>query len=192
MQLLKDERFESPIVIVVGVLMTAFVAFASAFKLEQTFRFRFLGLIIPLYSRLRRKEVLDNEKRGMIRGYIIANPGDHFTAIRKALDLKNGTLAYHLTVLEKEDIVISVRDGKFRRFFPAGMKLSEAAYPSKIEESILDIIRETPGITLKDIASLLGASSPTVRYHIRKLEEMNLVRKERYGISVKHYVEEDS
>lgn len=180
-----------------GFPMSFLIALAAALasaslvlllRFEESFRLKFLSLFIPLYSRLRREEVLDNETRGMIRGYIIANPGDHFTAIGKALDLKNGTLAYHLTVLEKERIVKSVRDGKFRRFFPSEMKVPKASFPTRIEEMILEVVRETPGITLKDIASSLAISSPTASYHVGKLKEMNLVRRERRGISIGHYL----
>lgn len=187
-QLLKDERFEFPILFVIGIIAIASAALVSAYRFEESFKFRFLTVFIPLYSRLRREEVLDNEIRGMIRGYVLANPGDHFAAIRKALALKNGTLAYHLTVLEKENIVKSVRDGKFRRFFPSEMRILETSFPSKIEEMILEIIGDTPGITVKDIASLLGVSSPTASYHIGKLKEMSLVRGEREGMSVRHYL----
>lgn len=187
-QLLKDERFEFPIFFVIGIIAIASAALVSAYRFEESFKFRFLTAFIPLYSRLRREEVLDNEIRGMIRGYVLANPGDHFAAIRKALGLKNGTLAYHLTVLEKENIVKSMRDGKFRRFFPSEMRILETSFPSKIEEMILEIIRDTPGITVKDIASVLGVSSPTASYHIGKLKEMDLVRAEREGMSVRHYL----
>ncbi|MFQ6060973.1 MAG: winged helix-turn-helix transcriptional regulator, partial [Thermoplasmata archaeon] len=188
-QLHKDERFEFPMILLIGIVTVASAALACGLWREESFRLRFLALFIPLYSRLRRKEVLDNEIRGMIRGYVTANPGDHFAAMREALRLKNGTLAYHLTVLEKEKIVKSIRDGKFRRFFPSEMKISETSFPSKIEEMILEIVRGTPGITLKDIASLLGVSSPTASYHIRKLKEMNLIRTERKGISVRHHLQ---
>lgn len=189
-QLLKDEQSEFPLFLLIGIATAASAALVSGLWREESFRLRFLAFFIPLYSRLRRKEVLDNEIRGMIRGYVTANPGDHFAAMREALRLKNGTLAYHLTVLEKERIVKSIRDGKFRRIFPSGMKISETSFPSRIEEMILEIIGGTPGITLKDIASLLGVSSPTASYHIRKLKEMNLIRTERKGISVRHHLQE--
>ncbi len=183
-----SEKF--PVLPVGLVFLIAFVAsLAIAFSRETT-KYSFLMLIVPLFSRLRRDEVLDHETRGMIRGYIIANPGDHFNSIKDALDLKNGTLAHHLNILEREQIVKSMKDGKFRRFFPIGMKVSDRAYPTKVEKLILDIIRENPGIAQKDIADQLGMSQSTVSYHTAKLKEARRLRTERHGMSVRHYVED--
>ena len=40
--------------------------------------------------------------RGRILGYVEANPGIHFSALRDALEIANGVCAHHLKVLEKE------------------------------------------------------------------------------------------
>ncbi|MCK4444925.1 MAG: DUF11 domain-containing protein, partial [Thermoplasmata archaeon] len=179
---------EFPVLPVVLVFLIAFVASLAIAYSRETTKYSFLMLIVPLFSRLKREEVLDHETRGMIRGYIIANPGDHFNSIKDSLSLKNGTLAHHLNILERERIVKSMKDGKFRRFFPIGMKVSERAYPTKIEKVILDMIRETPGIAQKDIADRLGMSQSTVSYHTTKLKKARRLRTERHGMSIRHYV----
>jgi len=145
-------------------------------------------LFVPLYTRLRHDKVLDHETRGMIRGYIVANPGDHYNSIKEALELPNGTLAYHIQVLQKEMIVRSVKDGKFRRFYPAEMRVPEGGEPTKIQRVILDLIRTNPGITARDAAGLLGLTSSTVSYHLEKLEELSRVEYRREGITKRLYV----
>jgi uncharacterized repeat protein (TIGR01451 family) len=176
---------------VVPVVLTTFLIFGVAIPVvltRESAKYSVLLFIVPLFSRLTKKEVLNNETRGMIRGYVTANPGDHFNAIKAALNLKNGTLAHHLRILEREKIVKSAKDGKFRRFFPAGMKISDRAYLTKIEKLIMSIVRETPGITRKDIAGRLGMSRPAVSYHINKLKKSRKIRTEKRGMSLKHYV----
>lgn len=184
---------EAPSFPLVPVLLVALLAcilsFAAAISRESS-KYSILMFLLPLYIRLKREDVLDNEIRGMIRGYIVANPGDHFNSIKAALDLKNGALAHHLYVLEREKIVKSVKDGKYRRVFPAGAKVSEKAYPTKIERLILAVVKETPGIAQKDIVKHLGLSQPTVSYHIDKLKKSKRIAAERHGMSIKHYIED--
>lgn len=179
---------EFPIWVVgIIILLACAISFAGAFSRESS-KYALLLFFLPLYSRLRRKEILDHETRGMIRGYVIANPGDHFNSIKSALDLRNGTLAHHLNVLEREDIIKSVKDGKYRRFFPVGMRVADEVFPTKIEKIILDIVRETPGITQKEIAGHLGMSQPTVSYHIGKLRDSQRIRTEKHGMSLRHFI----
>jgi predicted transcriptional regulator len=177
-------------------LLLAFVAFI-AFSMSLAFvsrresvKYQLLMFIVPLFSRLKREEVMDHETRGMIRGYIIANPGDHFNSIKASLKLKNGTLAHHIHILERERIVKSVKDGKYRRFFPMGMRIADRAFPTKIEKLILAIVKETPGVTQKDIAGQLGISQPTISYHITKLRKSKRLRIEKHGMSMKHFLED--
>ncbi len=181
---------EFPMYLLVLIALIAFCMSLAYASKRETVKYSFLIFIVPLFSRLRREEVLDHETRGMIRGYILANPGDHFNSIKSTLDLKNGTLAHHLHILEREKIVKSVKDGKYRRFFPIGMKVKERAFPTKMQAMILDIVEETPGITQKDIASQLGISQPTISYHIAKLKKSKRLRTEKHGMSMKHYLED--
>jgi len=169
------------------------VAFASlgvlGYALTDRGRAGLFLFLVPLYTRLRREQILDHETRGMIRGYVLANPGSHFNAIKDSLDLNNGTLAYHLNVLEKEGIIRSVKDGKFRRFFPSEMKIpNNGELPTKVQRLILEIVLETPAISQKEISRILGLSQSTVSYHLDRLKELSLVRAERQGMQLCYYV----
>ncbi len=169
-----------------GTAALATLVAAVAANRESTKLGLFL-LFAPLYTKLKREQILDHETRGMIRGYVVANPGDHFNAIKASLGLTNGTLAYHLRVLEREKILRSKKDGKFRRFYPFEMRVSDNGEPTEIQRTILGLIEETPGISQKDIASFLGVTQPTVNYHIERLKELGTVRVERRGIRVFYY-----
>ena len=156
-------------------------------------KYRFLTLLfVPLYVRLKRDEVLDNYVRGQIHGYIIANPGDHYNSIRDALELSNGILAHHLKTLEREGLVQSIRDGMYRRFFPANAKLPpEDEGHFNIQSRILGVIRNNPGISQKEISLKVGVSSPTVNYHVSVLATARMIRVEKAGRLTHCYVVED-
>ncbi|MGA1847912.1 MAG: PKD domain-containing protein [Thermoplasmatota archaeon] len=131
-------------------------------------RWKFFALLIPLYSRIKRDDVLDNFERGRIYQYILLNPGDYFSHIKKILDLRSGTLTYHLKVLEQREFISSRTDGKVKRFYPYGMKVEHGPHRD-IQELILEYLTIHPGMTQKDIAGELGIHVSTVNYHINMM-----------------------
>ncbi|HID73983.1 MAG TPA: winged helix-turn-helix transcriptional regulator [Thermoplasmata archaeon] len=134
--------------------------------------FSALGL---LYARITGRRVLDNYIRGKIHGYIIANPGDHYSSIMRKLGLSNGLFAYHVKVLERESLVKSVMDGRLRRFYPVGMKVVFERELDMLQVRILNIISENPGITQKEIASALGMRKQVVNLNVRAMYHEGLI-----------------
>jgi predicted transcriptional regulator len=112
----------------------------------------------------------------------------HYSLIKKSLDIKNGTLAYHLNVLEKENILISKMDGVRRRFYPANMKISEEiTHLNKTQQDIIEQIRKRPGISQKEISSLIGVSTQVVNYYIKIMAESSIIRLVRDGKVIRCY-----
>jgi predicted transcriptional regulator len=148
-----------------------------------------LGLLVPLYTKLKKEEILDQFTRGKIYGYILANPGDHYNSIQKTLDIPNGTFAYHLHVLEKEGYIKSTRDGMNRCFFPANMRTPTQERTLRASQRlIVERILEKPGISQREIATSMGVSSSTVSYHVRGLLDLGVVETERKGMRLKYYI----
>jgi predicted transcriptional regulator len=154
--------------------------------------FALFFLFVPLYSRMKKNTVLDHYVRGQIHGYIVANPGDHYNSIKEALKLNNGTLAYHLRVLEREGIVKSRSDGIYKRFYPSDMKVPEndGTRLTEIQKIIIKRIKETPGISQKEMSRLVGVSPSTINYHIDILKSAGLVRSERRGMRIGYFLED--
>jgi predicted transcriptional regulator len=154
-------------------------------------KYRFLMLFVPLYSRIKKEEVLDHFLRGRIFEFIRENPGEHYNIIKKELGLKNGSLAYHLNTLEKEDYIKSKRDGMYKRFYPKNMEVP--AKPkmrlSPVQQNIFDVIKISPKITQKDIAEALKISQQVVSYHVNQLIELGVLRSERVGNTLTYYIE---
>ncbi len=180
-----------PFVLGLGaILLVALVAAALGFS--EAGRFQFLLFLLPLYTRLTRKDIKNDFNRGRIMGYIEANPGVSYTEIMKTLSLSNGTLAYHLQVLEKEKLLVSRREGLYRVFFPrfhSGDKKEETTYkrffstgtagvkfrPSAIQQRIIAVVEGLPGITQVELAGILGTSKQSLNYHIKKLKRAGVL-----------------
>ncbi|UCH89265.1 MAG: winged helix-turn-helix transcriptional regulator, partial [Thermoplasmata archaeon] len=141
-----------------------------------------LTLLFPLYVRISGRRILDNFTRGKIYGYIIANPGDHYNSIKGALKLKNGALAYHLKALEREEMIKSQTDGKYKRFYPYEMAVPpRSTKMSTMRQNIIDQIVEQPGITQNEISDKMGVSHQAISYHLRSLVQLGAVNIEKKG-----------
>ena len=131
-----------------------------------------------------KKDILDHFVRGEIYGYIKVHPGDNFTTIKKNLELNNGTLTYHLSVLEKEGFVKTWSSGTHKFYYPKGAKIpGDGIKNPSIYDAILKSITDSPGITIKDIASVVGISKQLANYHVRKLAAAGKIELERKSLS---------
>jgi len=153
----------------------------------------FSVVIFPLYSRLRKEEVLDHFVRGQIYGYIMSHPGDHYNSLKDALKVTNGTLAHHLRTLEMQGFIKADRDGVYKRFYPVEMQIprEKGIRLSDLQHHILSMIRTDGGPTQGEIAGRLGVSQQTVSYNLRHLSREGLIRFEKAGRST-HYFPGDT
>jgi DNA-binding MarR family transcriptional regulator len=146
----------------------------------------FLGLT-PLYTRLKKKEVLDQLSRGRIFQYITDNPGAHFNRIKSHLSIKNGVLAYHLKVLEEQEYIKSRKDRKFKRFYNIEHTISNNITPlNEIQRKIIKMISNKPEINQVDLAKALNSSPEVVSYNINELKGQGLIKASYEGREV-HY-----
>jgi predicted transcriptional regulator len=174
---------------VFGVILLIAIAAIASIEVSKV---ALISLFLPLYSKLRKEKLLDQFTRGKIVGYILANPGEHYNSIKKTLDISNGSFVYHLNLLEAEGFIKSHRDGIYKRYYPANMRIIEQTNTlNKSQSLIMEVVGENPGISQKDIAAFLGISPSTINYHVEKLIQMGLMEKERKGMSVRYYLISD-
>ncbi len=139
-----------------------------------------MALLTPLLSRLRgtREDLLT---RGRIMGYLEANAGIHFSALRDALGLANGVTAYHLQVLEARQDVYSWRDGKLRRYAPSGISKSELGrIKSPIigtRLAILEVLADsgTLGVSGSEIRKKTMISRQLLSHHLAELRKSDII-----------------
>ena len=139
-----------------------------------------IALATPLLARMKsnREDLLT---RGRILGYLEANSGIHFSALRDALGLANGVTAYHLHTLESQGEVISWRDGKLRRYAVSSLtkeELSRIRNPiAGTRLAILEVLADSGQIGLKgsDIKTKLQISRQLLSHHLSELKSAELV-----------------
>jgi len=151
-------------------------------------------LIVPLYSRLKKDELLEHFVRGQIYGHIMSHPGEHYNHIKQKLGVTNGTLSHHLRTLELQGYIKSHRDGTYKRFYPTGMKIprKKGIQLSDLQMGMVDAIRQSPGISQKDIAQREGISQQSVSYNLAILERMGILDSVRDGVRKKYFISSDS
>jgi len=177
----------------IGVGSGGLIATVGVLAFTEPGKYAGMAIVAPLFTRLKKRKVLDNFTRGRIEGYVMANPGAHMNAIRDAFRLSNGVVAYHLRVLEREGFVTSMIDGLKRRFYP-GEKIDiqdKRQELSVIQNLLISIMEKNPGITQTELAKMAGTSPQVVNYHIKKLWRMDLITMDKDGRVVKCWVRKE-
>jgi len=170
------------------------IATIGVMALTEPGKYAGMAIVAPLFTRLKKRKVLDNFTRGRIEGYVMANPGAHMNAIRDAFQLSNGVVAYHLRVLEREGFVTSMIDGLKRRFYPGDkVDLQDKKQDLTVTQNLLvSIMEKNPGITQTELAKMAGTSPQVVNYHIKKLWRMDLITMDKDGRVVKCWVRKET
>ncbi len=129
------------------------------------------ALLMPLYARLRDEDVLDNYRRGMIHGLVLAHPGICFSDIKEALSMATGPLVYHLGVLQRSGDVISRRSGTLTRYYINGTSVSQIARLglTDLQVEIVRLVISKGQVTKGDIQKAVGVSRQVVHYNLKKL-----------------------
>ncbi len=169
------------------------LALVGGVALTDWGRYRYLALFGPLYSRIRKDKVLDHSTREAIFNYISANPGEHLRQLAASTSLPTGTLIHHLTTLEREEYVKSIRDGVFKRFYPYGSHLDATANKlGQPQRDVLAHLKQEPGASPAQLAKALDMSRQRIHYHLRNLVAEGLIKLERDGPrSVKCFIAEE-
>lgn len=136
------------------------------------------GAFFPLYTRIKKEEVLDHFVRGQVFGVIKTDPGANFTAIRDNLGLSNGTLSYHLRTLEVAGFIRSERDGLYKRFFASDARPGregEGIQLSTLQRLLVDSLRRNPEAAQRDLALKAGVTQQTISYNLRILQKQGIL-----------------
>ena len=109
----------APILIAGGVVLFGTMGFLGLVYGREEFRFLLHTLLFtPLYSKLRKDNIVKEGNREDIYHLILSKPGTNLSALRRELDIGHGTLIHHLTVLEQNHWIFSKKEFGRRMFFP--------------------------------------------------------------------------
>ncbi|MDG6225542.1 MAG: hypothetical protein QCI82_08515 [Candidatus Thermoplasmatota archaeon] len=160
-----------------GVLAVGYMGYLYA--ASEAFRYRWLAIgLVPLYSLARGEKVLDHFFRGRLYEHIKENPGVSFTALKRHFGVNNGNLTYHLHRLEKEELVSSRSVGKFKLFYPDGVRMKGCGIViSLLDRDMMRMIRDSPGISTVKVTRHFSKdrSRRTVSRHLKDLERKGLI-----------------
>lgn len=149
-------------------------------------------VFLPGYAKIRKDAILENRVRDQLLQLIKQDPGIHASDLGRRLDAGWGTVVYHLGVLEKNRLVSSLVDGRHKRFFPAGIidfsrRGQIGVLRNDRTRSIYQMIAEEPGLIQGAIANRVGISVPATIWHLKRLEEVGLVGRDREGRKMHYY-----
>ncbi len=149
---------------------------------------------VALYAKLTKDRLLDHRTRQEILSHIESNPGVHINELRHTLGLGHGTAAHHLHALEANGIVVSVRSGRRRCYFPpgAGDRERSAALSSASARRVFGLIEQRPGILQRELAAALGVTPTAVIFQVRRLQASGAVEKARVGREVAYFASRSS
>ena len=98
-----------------------------------------------------------------------------------ALEIGNGTLIYHLNVLEENKIIKSRVDANRKLFYPQKYQITEK------RERILELLEGSPGLSQKDIVRVLRMSRRKTGRKLNELVETGMIRIEKRGRENHYY-----
>jgi predicted transcriptional regulator len=143
-------------------------------------RFAAAGAATP-FARLGRSDDADSsDARDAIVGYLASTPGAHFSKLRDDLSLGTGETQHHVERLVSDGVVVSRRDGDYRRFYPAdrfsGFEQVALGYLRRETPRgmMLELLRD-PEATGAALADALSVSRATVSNHAAELESAGLL-----------------
>ena len=138
--------------------------------------------------------VLDLEVRREIYNLVKKFAGSHFREIERISGLPTGSLKYHLNYLSRYGLIKEERDGNRLRYFPRQFKpenrLLLGLLRQKSVRDILLFILTHGNCNHEEIVQFVGLSPSTVSWHLKKLEDNEIVgavkdgRKTFYKISI--------
>jgi DNA-binding MarR family transcriptional regulator len=140
-------------------------------------------------------QIITNKDR--IYQYIKNNPGTHLRKIKRELGLAMGDIQYNLNVLEKLDLIKYRRISIYKHYYVKSIsgnknELVLAILQQETPRAIIMCLLEFPGLSQKEISQSLGLSIPTIKWHISKLFEMNLIHFRKEGRLLKCFLNGDS
>lgn len=133
------------------------------------------------------------QSRKRLFDYIEANPGTHFSKVKRELEMETGLVQYHLRKLEEYNVIES-RDhqGKRRLFVARELDSQERSILSTLRyettRNILLHLLEHGPVRNADIADAVGITPSTVTWHVSNLVDEGVVETIQDGRTTRYQV----
>ncbi|MHA2217613.1 MAG: hypothetical protein ACXACY_16890 [Candidatus Hodarchaeales archaeon] len=143
----------------------------------------FIGQILypPIVRRIDEYNVLENDYRNQIIDILKDRDFLHFRELKRELEIGTSSLRWHLQVLEDFRIIDRQKRGQYEIYY----LIRKNPEPSFLELYFAIISGAGAGVAkaftldtswnLESLSEYLGKSKESIRYHVKKFEEMNLL-----------------
>jgi DNA-binding transcriptional ArsR family regulator len=174
------------------IIGTSLLGFALFGLRNEAFKLKLLGLLIPLYSKIKKSKI-EKGIRHEILGYLKAKPGANYSELKRNLDLNDGSLVHHLRILEREEKIYSKKMGKYKLFYVSSYRRQASIrdYISPFQLRIVELILENPGIVPKKLSRILDRSQTDMSYHLSELSRNGLLEKRKKGRNIHYYIADE-
>jgi predicted transcriptional regulator len=133
-------------------------------------------------------EVLENDVRQQIYGYLKLSVGANLKQLTDDLHLTTTNAIWHLRKLEEAGLIHSRRFNGYKVFYPAEggvearrLSLGKTALQNENAQEVFEHVVSHPGTHQREIARALGVNHGTVRWHLKKLLHAELIVETRKG-----------
>jgi len=165
------------------------VVLAGVYLYTETGRYKFFSFLMFLFTRLTKKDIENDIReqtiRGMVYQHIKENPGAHYSSIQKTVGVANGTLCYHLDVLQKLRYVrcANMRGKKVYwssdMVFPDKKRYPRDNYPllNENQRKIVSTLLSGAAFSVKELLELTNLARSTLNNNLQNMKLFGMVRK---------------
>jgi|LGVF01.1.fsa_nt_gb predicted transcriptional regulator len=146
----------------------------------------------PVASDEEKKKMLELDVRRKIYEIVKKFAGCHFREIERKSGLSTGSVSYHLHYLARHGLIKEEKEGNKSHYFPVdfkskNIKLLVLLRQKSVREILLFILTHD-NCGHKEIVQSVGLSPSTVSWHLKKLEENNIVKFTKHGRKTSYHI----
>jgi predicted transcriptional regulator len=152
--------------------------------------------LVP-FAVLKLKGKKANQNRESIYRHINDNPGCTVTDISKHEAMNIGSVRYHVDQLQDAHRIVLIKIGKFMRLFRNSGSYDDreitviSALHLRTTRAILFLIRDSPGLSNKQIAETLDIKESMAHTYLAGLLKDDIIRCEKNGQQKMYYLQSD-
>jgi predicted transcriptional regulator len=139
------------------------------------------------------EDALELDSRRRIYEQVEKVPGIHFRELSRRLKIPTGVIEYHLRYLETHHLIISRREGRYKRYFVEGKLGSQdkellALLRQQMPRRILMHLLLHPKTSHKKLRKEFKISASTLSFHLSKLLTAELINQLKAGRKFQYIV----
>jgi predicted transcriptional regulator len=125
------------------------------------------------------EQSVEEDSRTMLLRCIEENPGIRYRELLRMTGLVNGVLTYHLSALEKTDVVKVERQSRMTRYYPVSVSDSESEILKFVRHEpvrqIVLFILDHELCTFTEIVDHTKKAPSTVSSHLKRMKEAGII-----------------